>query len=161
MFALPIIGHFLELSSKAFGIWAGLAIHQTPQVIAAGFAYSPAGLPYSPEAGETATIVKLARVCLLAPMVFVIGVIYARRKVNETGVSPATREQKIHYRRLFPTCVLVLAVGLVLDSPDISKTARGGGGREQGGFLRGVPGQSDSVIRFFDAGNAITRCAES
>jgi uncharacterized integral membrane protein (TIGR00698 family) len=114
MFALPIIGHFLGLSSKAFGIWAGLAIHQTPQVIAAGFAYSPAGLPYSPEAGETATIVKLARVCLLAPMVFVIGVIYARRKLKETGVNPAAREKKISYLRLFPMFVLgFLAMALL------------------------------------------------
>src|SRR5882724_5101539 len=87
MFALPIIAHFLELSSKAFGIWAGLSIHQTPQVIAAGFAYSD-------EAGETATIVKLARVCLLAPVVFAIGVVYARRKLRETGASPAVREKK-------------------------------------------------------------------
>jgi len=111
MFALPIIGHLLELSSKAFGIWAGLAIHQTPQVIAAGFAYSPTGLPYSPEAGETATIVKLARVCLLAPVVFVIGVIYARRKLTETGVS---ERKKINYLRLFPMFVLgFLAMALL------------------------------------------------
>jgi len=47
MFTLPIVGHMLDLSSKAFGVWAGLAIHQTPQVVAAGFAYSPTGAPYS------------------------------------------------------------------------------------------------------------------
>ena len=38
MFVLPFIGHLLDLSPKAFGVWAGLAIHQTPQVNAAGFA---------------------------------------------------------------------------------------------------------------------------
>ena len=102
MFALPILGHVLELSSKAFGIWAGLAIHQTPQVVAAGFAYSPAGLPYSPEAGQTATIVKLARVCLLAPVVFTIGVLYARGKLKETGVG---ERKKINYFHLFPMFV--------------------------------------------------------
>ena len=31
MFTLPVIGHLLELSEKAFGVWAGLAIHQTPR----------------------------------------------------------------------------------------------------------------------------------
>src|SRR5438445_1198284 len=98
MFALPVIGHFLELSSKQFGVWAGLAIHQTPQVVAAGFAYSPAGAPYSPEAGQTATIVKLARVCLLAPVVFVIGLLYAHRKLKKTGVSA---RKEINYLRLF------------------------------------------------------------
>lgn len=104
MFTLPILGHWLELSSKAFGIWAGLAIHQTPQVIAAGFAYSE-------EAGETATIVKLARVCLLAPVVFVIGLVYARRKLKETG---ADQRKKINYLHLFPMFVIgFLAMALL------------------------------------------------
>jgi uncharacterized integral membrane protein (TIGR00698 family) len=111
MFALPVIGHFLHLSSKAFGIWAGLAIHQTPQVIAAGFAYSPTGEPYSPEAGQTATIVKLARVCLLAPVVFIIGLIYARQKAKATG---ASERKNINYAHLFPVFVLgFLAVALL------------------------------------------------
>ena len=103
MFALPIIGHVLELSSKQFGVWAGLAIHQTPQVVAAGFAYSPAGAPYSPEAGQTATIVKLARVCLLAPVVFLVGVVYARQKLKRTGVS---ERKQINYWHLFPFFVV-------------------------------------------------------
>jgi uncharacterized integral membrane protein (TIGR00698 family) len=104
MFTLPVIGHLLELNDKAFGIWAGLAIHQTPQVVAAGFAYSP-------EAGGTATIVKLARVCLLAPVVFVIGVLYARQKLKTTGVS---ERKRINYLHLFPMFVLgFLAVALL------------------------------------------------
>jgi uncharacterized integral membrane protein (TIGR00698 family) len=111
MFALPVIGHFLDLSSKAFGIWAGLAIHQTPQVIAAGFAYSPSGQPYSPIAGETATIVKLARVCLLAPVVFIVGLVYARQKLKRTGVS---ERKNINYAHLFPVFVLgFLAMALL------------------------------------------------
>src|SRR5438093_8270785 len=103
MFTMPVIGHLLGLSSKAFGVWAGLAIHQTPQVVAAGFAYSPTGKPYSPEAGQTATIVKLARVCLLAPVVFTIGVLYARRKLKQTG---AGERKRINYLHLFPIFVV-------------------------------------------------------
>jgi uncharacterized integral membrane protein (TIGR00698 family) len=96
MFTLPVIGHFLELSPKAFGIWAGLAIHQTPQVVAAGFAYAP-------EAGQVATIVKLARVCLLAPVVFIIGFVYARQK---SGQAAGREKKSINYLHLFPTFVL-------------------------------------------------------
>jgi uncharacterized integral membrane protein (TIGR00698 family) len=96
MFTLPVLGHFLDLSSKQFGVWAGLAIHQTPQVVAAGFAYSP-------DAGQTATIVKLARVCLLAPVVFLIGLVYARKKVKETG---ASERKQINYLHLFPMFVI-------------------------------------------------------
>src|SRR4051812_10150757 len=33
MFTLPLLGHALNLTSKQFGVWAGLAIHQTPQVV--------------------------------------------------------------------------------------------------------------------------------
>src|SRR5258706_4915182 len=79
--------HFLDLTSKEFGIWAGLAIHQTPQVIAAGFAYSPTRQPYSPQAGQTTTIVQLARVCLFAPVGFRIGVIYAPQTTPQTRLS--------------------------------------------------------------------------
>jgi len=104
MFTLPVLGHFLDLSSKAFGIWAGLSIHQTPQVIAAGFAYSA-------EAGQTATIVKLARVCLLAPVVFITGVIYARSKVAKEG---ASERKRINYWHLFPMFVIgFLAMALL------------------------------------------------
>jgi uncharacterized integral membrane protein (TIGR00698 family) len=103
MFALPVVGHVLDLNAKQFGIWAGLAIHQTPQVIAAGYAYSPANLPYSPEAGDTATIVKLARVCLLAPVVFVIGLWYARGKAR---AGAARGQKRINYLHLFPMFVL-------------------------------------------------------
>ncbi len=96
MFLLPVLGSLMHMSQKAFGIWAGLAIHQTPQVVAAGFAY---GL----DAGKTATIVKLARVCLLAPVVFLAGLMHARAQLK----LDATAEKKhINYFHLFPMFVL-------------------------------------------------------
>jgi uncharacterized membrane protein YadS len=79
------------------------AIHQTPQVVAAGYAYSPSNADYSPIAGDTATIVKMARVCLLAPVVFLIGLMHARSKARESS-SAASR--KINYLSLFPMFVL-------------------------------------------------------
>jgi uncharacterized integral membrane protein (TIGR00698 family) len=103
MLALPLVGHLLDLSSKQFGVWAGLAIHQTPQVVAAGYAYSPSHTEYSPVAGDTATIVKMARVCLLAPVVFLIGLSHARSKARE---SVASGGRKINYLSLFPMFVL-------------------------------------------------------
>jgi uncharacterized integral membrane protein (TIGR00698 family) len=102
MFALPVIGHMLDLTSKQFGVWAGLAIHQTPQVIAAGYAYWPLHQDYTTEAGDTATIVKLARVCLLAPVVFILGFLHARSKARHAG-GPSRR---INYVSLFPMFIL-------------------------------------------------------
>lgn len=92
MVLLPFCAHLMGMGEKDFGIWAGLAIHQTPQVIASGFAFSE-------HAGETATVVKLARVCLLAPVVFLVGLWYARRR-------PGVTAHQIRYRNLFPMFVV-------------------------------------------------------
>jgi uncharacterized integral membrane protein (TIGR00698 family) len=96
MFVLPVLGHLMALGDKAFGIWAGLAIHQLPQVVAAGFAYSQ-------PAGDQATIVKLARICMLAPIVFVVGLIYAHNKAKR---HQAVAHGKINYFSMFPKFVL-------------------------------------------------------
>lgn len=102
MFVLPVLGSALGLTDKAFGVWAGLSIHQTPQVIAAGFAYSA-------KAGGTATIVKLARVCLLAPVVFIVGWLHAQ---GEPGAHHV--KKKVNYLRLFPMFVFgFLAMALL------------------------------------------------
>jgi len=78
MVLLPVLAHAFGMEQQAFGIWAGLSIHQTPQVIAAGFAFGE-------DAGRTATVVKLARVCLLAPVVLLLGRLY-RTPVQRTIV---------------------------------------------------------------------------
>jgi len=73
MFLLPAAGGLMHLSDQWFGVWAGTTIHAVPQVVAAGFAYS-AG------AGALATLVKLVRVAMLAPFLFVLGILHARKR---------------------------------------------------------------------------------
>lgn len=87
MLILPVVAAPLGLSQTQFGMLAGLTIHQTPQVIASGFAYGE-------EAGEVATIAKLARVCLLAPVALVLGWLMMRK-------SSATESERRWYS-LFP-----------------------------------------------------------
>ncbi len=65
MFLFPLAGQFLGLDARLFGIWTGAAVHEVAQVVAAGFQHSQM-------AGEVATITKLSRVVLLAPVVAVI-----------------------------------------------------------------------------------------
>jgi uncharacterized integral membrane protein (TIGR00698 family) len=104
MFLLPVLGHLVALGEQAFGIWAGLAIHQTPQVVAAGFAYGQ-------QAGETATIIKMSRVCMLAPVVFVTGLIYARNQAKRQEIRS---HKHINYFSLFPKFVFgFLALALL------------------------------------------------
>lgn len=86
MFASPLAGRLLGLSDQAFGVWAGSTIHAVPQVVAAGFTYSE-------KAGALATLVKLVRVALLAPLVFVLAAVYARHH---------TTRMRVHYTRLIP-----------------------------------------------------------
>lgn len=97
MFLLPVLGHAAGMSDQAFGIWAGLSIHQTPQVVASGFSYSEV-------AGENATIVKLARVSLLAPVVLGVGLIYGRHEANDGTPGKALGGGRL--LKLFPLFVL-------------------------------------------------------
>jgi uncharacterized integral membrane protein (TIGR00698 family) len=73
IFAYPAIGKALAMTDAQFGTWAGTAVHETAQVLAAGFSYSEA-------AGKTSAVVKLVRTTLLAPLVFILGAFHSRRK---------------------------------------------------------------------------------
>lgn len=66
MFLLPALAPLLHLSPASFGLWAGASIHEVAQVVGAGFQGGP-------EAGEVATVAKLARVAMLAPLVIGVG----------------------------------------------------------------------------------------
>ncbi len=59
----PIIGRLLGLNDFVYGVWDGASLHEMAQVVAAGFGMSD-------EAARVATVVKLARICLLAPVIF-------------------------------------------------------------------------------------------
>lgn len=71
MLILPVWGGAIELVPESFGVWAGIAIHAVPQAITAGFAFGDG-------AGEVASLVKLVRVAMLAPLVFLTAIIIAR-----------------------------------------------------------------------------------
>lgn len=71
MLLYPILPGLIHLSPQAFGIWCGASIHEVAQVIAAAFQDGAVS-------GQIATISKLSRVMLLAPMVLTLGVVSAR-----------------------------------------------------------------------------------
>ena len=53
-FTFPLIGHWLHLSDRAYGMWAGLAVDNTAEATAAGALYSDA-------AGKIAVLAKTTR----------------------------------------------------------------------------------------------------
>ncbi len=68
MIVYPIITAALELDDLATGVFLGGTIHDVAQVVGAGFSVSD-------ETGETATLVKLIRVTMLAPVVLVFALV--------------------------------------------------------------------------------------
>jgi uncharacterized integral membrane protein (TIGR00698 family) len=66
LFLFPAIGHLLRLGQEPFGIWAGIAIHDTSSVVGASSSYGLAAL-------ATGTTVKLSRAVWIAPCVLAYG----------------------------------------------------------------------------------------
>lgn len=62
VFVYPLVGLALQLPPVVFGLWSGTAINDTSQVVAAAAAYGAAAL-------STATVVKLTRNALMAPLI--------------------------------------------------------------------------------------------
>ena len=77
---LPILGHLLGLTDVQFGTWAGLAVNDTAQVVATGFAYSG-------PAGDVATIVKLTRNLAIAPVIIGAALIVPGARGASTGTA--------------------------------------------------------------------------
>jgi len=67
----PKMAQLIGVTDVNFGVFAGTAIHSTPQVVGAGFIFSDI-------AGKTATAVKLVRNCFMVPLAFLIAVWYTK-----------------------------------------------------------------------------------
>lgn len=78
MSTYPILAAQFGFSDVQAGFLTGAAIHDVAQSLGGGFSYSA-------EAGEVATIVKLTRVTLLAPVVALIGFVVGRAAASGSG----------------------------------------------------------------------------
>ncbi|MCF6179821.1 MAG: putative sulfate exporter family transporter [Geopsychrobacter sp.] len=77
LLAFPFFGHLLHLSQQQFGIWAGLAIHDTSSVVGAAAAYGPTALAIG-------TTVKLTRAIWIVP--FVMGAAWLSKSEEKVRV---------------------------------------------------------------------------
>ena len=69
LFVFPFIGHLLEMSQHAFGVWCAIAIHDTSSVVGAASSYGE-------EALITATTLKLARALWIIPVAFISALMF-------------------------------------------------------------------------------------
>jgi uncharacterized integral membrane protein (TIGR00698 family) len=109
VFVYPILGSALHLSDATFGVWSGIAVNDTSQVVAASGAYSPI-------ARDVATVVKLVRNTLMAPLILLIAFWWNRTTTGGTE-GAAARQGAL---RAFPLFVvgflgmaLIRTVGII------------------------------------------------
>lgn len=73
MVAYPVFANLIGFDDRTTGIFLGATIHDVAQVIGSGYAVSEL-------AGDTATIVKLFRVAMLLPVVFLLSMLFRERE---------------------------------------------------------------------------------
>ncbi|MCU1368343.1 MAG: hypothetical protein JWN39_3982 [Ilumatobacteraceae bacterium] len=101
IFVLPALGNVLGLHGAAFGSWVGASVHDVGQVVAAA-------TPGGSLAVQTAVIVKLTRVVLLAPLVAGLSVARRRRETRQRAGGPV--DTTAHRR---PPMVPLFVVGFL------------------------------------------------
>ena len=109
VFLYPAIGRAFAIEEPAFGLWSGVAVHDTSQVVATSAAYGP-------EALDVATVVKLIRNALMAPLLLLIAAVWTARSGDR---DPADRSLARGVRRAVPLFVLGFLVLAGLRSANV------------------------------------------
>lgn len=102
VFLYPLFGSALRLGDTAYGVWAGVAVNDTSQVVAASAAYST-------EARDVATVVKLVRNTLMAPLILLIALWWSR-SAAATGGGDVARQGALKAFPLFVLGFLAMAL---------------------------------------------------
>jgi len=97
MVIYPMLAGFFAFDAHDSGLFLGGTIHDVAQVVGAGFSVSP-------ETGEIATLVKLIRVSMLAPVVLVFALV-----IRQSGLVAAQPKDRPPLMPLFVIGFLVLA----------------------------------------------------
>ncbi len=124
VFLFPAIGHLLQLSDHAFGLWAGTAINDTSSVVAAGYSYSHS-------AGDYATIVKLTRTTFIIPISLAFALLVGIRKKNRAESGAA----QVSLQRIFPWFIVWFIAAATLHSTGMLNAATVGLALAAGHFM--------------------------
>lgn len=80
VFIYPLIGLGISMPQASFGVWSGVAVHDTSQVVATAASYGDDAL-------RVATVVKLTRNVMMAPVMIILAL--RRGRVNSARVTNA------------------------------------------------------------------------
>lgn len=100
---LPLLAEPFGMSAIAYGLWAGASLHEVVQAVGAAAAGGA-------EAAQSGTVMKLARVMLLAPAIMALGWWVARGAAEGGG---ATKVQVPWFAVWFLVMVGVVSTGLM------------------------------------------------
>ncbi|AMO25566.1 membrane protein [Ramlibacter tataouinensis] len=102
MIVYPMLTQLAGLDATSTGIFLGATIHDVAQVVGAGYMVSP-------QAGDTATLVKLLRVAMLLPVVAVVAMCFRRQAAGRAGQAPS----------IVPWFLVAFAALMLLSSTDV------------------------------------------
>ncbi|MDX3348680.1 MULTISPECIES: YeiH family protein [Streptomyces] len=110
----PVLGHLLDMSQQAFGLFAGTAVNDTSSVVAAAATYGD-------EAGQYAVVVKLTRTLLIIPICLWLAALTKRRALA-AGTGGPGAGPRLNVLKLVPwflvgflLTALVNTLGLIPD----------------------------------------------
>lgn len=98
-----VVGLVFPIAASDFGLWCGATIHAVPTVAGAAF-------DHSEKAGEIATLIKLGRVAMLAPLVIVFALWF------RPGKKSASKQKIGNPLRLVPWFVVGFVVAALLST---------------------------------------------
>jgi uncharacterized integral membrane protein (TIGR00698 family) len=103
---LPLAVGAFGLSNYQYGVLAGMSVYAVPQVIAAAF-------PVSQLSGEVATLVKLARVALIGPVVLLCAAIYRPTADSARPVAGGWTRYVPWFMSMFVVLAIIRNLGLL------------------------------------------------
>ncbi len=117
LFIFPVIGDFIGMSMKQFGMWAAIAIHDTSSVVGAGSAYDQAHVQLMTEQGvsalEVATTIKLTRALWIVGLVLVTPIFF--RGENEG-------DAKKPWYKAIPTFIIWFVIAILVNTYILSNS---------------------------------------
>lgn len=110
---LPGLGTLIGLSTSQFGAWVGASVHDVGQVVAAASTHGEESL-------KVATLVKLTRVALLAPLLAGVAISVRRRARRDPAVhaNPTAKRPPV-----LPLFIVLFLVAVAVRSADVLSTS--------------------------------------
>lgn len=118
LFIFPLIGDWIGMSMKQFGMWAAIAIHDTSSVVGAGAAYDQMHSALMESEGasalEVATTIKLTRALWIVALVLATPFFF-RHSVSEGEKKP--------WHKCVPTFIIWFVVAILFNTYILSNSA--------------------------------------